>query len=197
MALTNKTVYLITGIFFILLAIVIIIHPISAAKNGISLTVSCSNGASLLVHNQESWATGSDLSKLQDQAYTGGAAGHRVITNYGSVNYALDAEADATEANSFQKTSYARSSAMMITDDSLSMDNSAPNQTDLSCTAGDIGAAKSGTFAGNVANKQWGEMSQSSMGQGMEVKASKHVDDTNINPVRKSRLEWNRRLQRI
>jgi hypothetical protein len=186
---SDRVLCLIAGIFFVLFAILLIIHPVSAAKNGISLTVSCTNGASLLVHNQESGASGSDLNQLKDQSYTGWSAGHRVLTNYGAVNYALDSVADASEANTLKHSSYAQSNAMMITDDTVSMEDSAPNQTDISCTAGDIGTAKSGALAGNVANKQWTDITQSSMGQGMEVQASKHVNDANV--TLSGKAAWN------
>ena len=156
----------------------VLIAPSYAAISSSSITVLGAGTA--IVHSAETWQSGSDLTKLQDNAYTGGAAGHQTLLAPGNIQYQRNAKTDATAANVHISTGYVNFDNGGITADSVSMDDSSPNATDITCTAGDLGVSKNGYVEGNIANTQFAVGERVAMGQKMTVEASSRVVDADL-----------------
>lgn len=171
----------------LLLLILLITAATAAPSYSMSLTVEGDN-AVVIGNSDRTWESGSDLTKISNQVFTGGAAGHQVLTSPGAVRYQQQNTLDASVSNLYTSTGYVETKGGLVTSDSISMDDVTPNSTDLSCTAGNLGVDGSGTIPGNVANHQRVSGQRTAIGQSMTIDTSKYVNDAEV--ILSSRANW-------
>lgn len=174
-------------IYALILCLIIASVTAAPASYSSSLTVE-GDSAVVMGHESRTWESGTDLTKVSGQIYTGGTSGHQVLTAPGPVQYQQKNTLDASQSNVYKSTGYVNFKNGGVTSDSVSMDDSAPNITDLSCTAGNIGVDGKGVITGNVANQQYASGQRTAMGQSMELDTSKFVNDADI--TLSSKANW-------
>ncbi len=164
---------------FALLSLVLLIASVSAAGPIYTSThsVECTEGCTVIDNSDRYWASGSDLNKIPGQVYTDGAAGRTTLTAPGPAQYQTSENLDATHANVYRSSSYLDFQNGGINSESLSMTDIAPNVTDLSCTASNMGVAQSGTVGGNVPNSQWANGQKTAIAQSMNLQTAKFIND--------------------
>lgn len=163
---------------FAILLLFLIIATVSADPIYSSThSVECSGGCTVIANKDMDWRSGSDLSKTSGQVYTDGASGHITLTAPGPVQYQTLDKLDASNANVYTGSSYLDAQNGLVTSDSLSMTDIAPNITDIACTAGSLGAAKGGYVTGNTPNSQYAVGEKTAIGQSMNVQSAKFIND--------------------
>ena len=163
--------------FSILLLFLVITAVTAEPVYSSSHSVEGSGGCTVIDHSDRFWASGSDLSKPSGQVYTDGASGHITLTAPGPVQYQTTDKLDATHANVYTGSSYLDAQNGLVTSDSLSMTDIAPNITDIACTAGSLGSTKGGSVTGNTPNSQYAVGEKTAIGQSMNVQSAKFIND--------------------
>ncbi len=168
------------AVLILFMFLISITSAISPATFSSSLTVIGASDAVVMGHAERTWGSGTDVSNPTSPLYTGGASGHQILTAPGPVKYQQINTLDASESNYYTSSGFIDAKNGVVTRDSIAIDESAPNQTDLSCTASNVGVAGKGVIEGNVANKQYAVGERTAIGQSMNISTDKYVNDADI-----------------